>query len=342
MYRIAVMKVGVAGASGYAGAELVRILASHPEFELSVATGQRNEGSAIATHTPSLTGIVGSMTYAPTTADALSDLDLVFLALPHGASQAIVPELVGSSVTVIDLGADFRLDPATYELWYGEVHGAPSLCDDAVYGLVERNRPALAGAGLIAVPGCYPTATNLGLAPFVDAGVLTLDGVVVDAISGISGAGRAASDRLHFSNLDEDVSAYGLLTHRHTAEMEMVLGREVLFTPHFAPMVRGMLSTIYAVPEAGLTTDAAIGLLHEAYDAEPFVHVVTEPPSTKWASGSKSCFVTARVDERTGRLIVLSAIDNLGKGAAGQAVQCANAALGLPEVAGLSIAGVYP
>ena len=336
------MKVGVAGASGYAGAELVRILASHPELEVAVATGRRNEGSSVAEHTPSLTGVVGSMTYAPTTAEALAGLDVVFLALPHGASQAIVPDLVGPSTTVIDLGADFRLDPVAYEHWYGETHAAPSLCDGAVYGLVERNRTALAGAGLIAVPGCYPTATNLALAPFVDAGVLTHDGVVVDAISGVSGAGRAASDRLHFSNLDEDVSAYGLLTHRHTAEMEMVLGHQVLFTPHLAPMVRGMLATVYAVAVEGLTTTAALDLLHEAYDSEPFVHVVAEPPSTKWASGSNSCFVTARVDDRTGRLIVLSAIDNLGKGAAGQAVQCANVALGLPEVSGLSIAGVYP
>ena len=342
MYRIAVMKVGVAGASGYAGAELVRILASHPAFEVTVATGQRNEGAVIAAHTPSLTGVVGAMTYAPTTPEALAGLDLIFLALPHGASQAIVPDLVGSDVTVIDLGADFRLSPSTYERWYGEAHSAPELCAVATYGLVERNRDALVSAGLIAVPGCYPTAANLGLGPFVDAGLIEEQSIIVDAISGVSGAGRALSDRLHFSNLDEDVSAYGWLTHRHTAEMEMVLGHEVLFTPHLAPMVRGMLATAYAVPVGGLTTSGALELLHDAYGAEPFVHVVSEPPSTKWASGSNSCFVTARVDERTGRLIVLSAIDNLGKGAAGQAVQCANVALGIPETVGLSIAGVFP
>jgi N-acetyl-gamma-glutamyl-phosphate reductase len=342
MYRIAVMKVGVAGASGYAGAELVRILSSHPDLDVVVATGQRNEGSSIAAHTPSLTGIVGSMTYAPTTADALGDLDVVFLALPHGASQGLVPELLGSGAVVIDLGADFRLAPDVYEHWYGEAHAAPELCDEAVYGLVERNRPALDGARLVAVPGCYPTATNLALGPFVDAGVIEPSGIIVDAISGVSGAGRATSDRLHFSNLDEDVSAYGLLNHRHTAEMEMVLGHQVLFTPHLAPMVRGMLATSYAMPVDDLDTAAALTLLHEAYDDETFIHVVADPPSTKWASGSNGCFVTARVDDRTRRLVVLSAIDNLGKGAAGQAVQCANVALGLPEATGLSIAGVYP
>ncbi len=336
------MKVGVAGASGYAGTELIRILSMHPAFEVVVATGQRNEGSAIAAHTPSLTGVVGDMVYAPTTAESLSGLDVVFLALPHGASQEIVPGLMDDQTTVVDLGADFRLTPEDYERWYGEVHAAPELCAAATYGLVERNRTSLVGARLVAVPGCYPTAANLALAPFVDEGLLEEGSIIVDAISGVSGAGRAISERLHFSNLDEDVSAYGLLTHRHTAEIEMILGHEVLFTPHLAPMVRGMLATSYARPIGGLTSEGALELLHNAYDEEPFVHVVAEPPSTKWASGSNSCFITARVDERTGRLIVLSAIDNLGKGAAGQAVQCANVALGLPEVSGLSIAGVYP
>lgn len=335
------MRIGIAGASGYAGAELLRILASHPDFEVVVATGQRHEGTRISAHTPSLTGLVGAMTYAETTAEALSGLDAVFLALPHGASQDLVAALHGRT-TLLDLGADFRLPPAAYERWYGSSHRAPALCDEAVYGLVELNRAELPGAGLVAVPGCYPTATSLGLLPFAKAGLIEEGSLVVDAISGVSGAGRAASDRLHFSALDEDVSAYGLLDHRHTAEMEMVLGTELLFTPHLAPMVRGMLVTATSRLSGALTTEAALGLLHEAYDEEPFVHVVEEPPSTKWATGSNSCFVTARVDPRTGRLLVLSAIDNLGKGAAGQAVQCANAVFGLPEPTGLSMAGVYP
>ena len=336
------MRAGVAGASGYAGAELLRILSGHPEIDVVVATGQRNEGASIAAHTPSLTGIVGDMTYAETSAEALGGLDVVFFALPHGASQQIVADLAGSGSILIDLGADFRLAPDVYEHWYGQAHTAPDLCGEAVYGLVERNRDQLSSAKLIAVPGCYPTAANLGLAPFVDAGILENGSIIVDAISGVSGAGRASSDRLHFSALDEDVSAYGLLDHRHTAEMELVLGSQVLFTPHLAPMVRGMLVTAYAVPTGSLTTESALEVLHAAYDSEPFVHVVSEPPSTKWASGSNSCFVTARVDGRTGRLLVISAMDNLGKGASGQAVQCANVALGFSEPTGLSIAGVYP
>ena len=194
----------------------------------------------------------------------------------------------------------------------------------------------------MAVPGCYPTATNLGIAPLVDAGLIEPGSIVVDAISGVSGAGRAASERLHFSNLEGDVSAYGLLDHRHTAEMEMVLGSSVLFTPHLAPMVRGMLVTAYATPSRPTSTAELLELLHASYDAEPFVQVISTPPSTKWAHGSNSCFVTARADERTGRVVVLSAIDNLGKGAAGQALQAANVVLGLEEGLGLSKVGVWP
>jgi len=336
------MRVGVAGASGYAGTELLRLLAGHPSFEVVVATGQRNEGAAIAAHTPSLGPSFPSLTYAPTEAASFAECDLVFLALPHGASQKLVPELVTSTAHVVDLGADFRLSPEDYETWYGEAHLAPELCDQAVYGLVERSRDELVGAQLIAVPGCYPTATTLGLAPFFDAGVLETTGVIVDAASGVSGAGRGLSERLHFSEVDENFSAYGLLNHRHTAEIERNLSIQALFTPHLVPMVRGMLVTAYARPKASLTTETALDLLHVAYDEEPFVHVIAESPTTKMASGSNNCFVTARVDPRTGWLVVLSAIDNLGKGAAGQAVQCANLAVGLLEGSGLSPVGVYP
>lgn len=336
------MRVGIAGASGYAGMELVRLLAAHPHFEVAVATGHATQGEAIASHSPSLTGAVGAMTYQATTASAFTGLDLVFLALPHGASQDIVPELIDQGITVIDLGADYRLHPEGYQRWYGEQHRSPELCEGAVYGLVERNRQQLFGASLVAVPGCYPTATNLGLAPFADAASIDLSDVIVDAASGVSGAGRAPTARLHFGAADEDVSAYGLLDHRHTAEMELVLGARVLFTPHLVPMIRGMLATIYARPVDGLRTEDAMAILHDAYDAEHFIHVVDVPPSTKWASGSNAVFVTARVDQRTGRLLVLSAIDNLGKGAAGQALQCANAVVGIDEAAGLSNVGVYP
>lgn len=336
------MKIGVAGASGYAGAELLRLLAGHGDFEVVVATAQRNEGHGLAEHTPSLGPAYPGLMYAPTTAEAFAGCDLAFVALPHGASQVLVPQLSGVVDHIIDLGADFRLTPERYATWYGESHRAPELCSDAVYGLVERHRAELSGAKLVAVPGCYPTATILGLGPFADAKAIESTGIVVDAASGVSGAGRGTAERLHFSEADESFSAYGLLNHRHTSEMEQSLNAQVLFTPHLAPMVRGMLVTAYARPTMALTTASAMDLLHAAYDHEAFVHVVDDPPTTKMASGSNSCFVTARVDERTGWLVVLSAIDNLGKGAAGQALQCANLVAGLPEGTGLSTVGVYP
>jgi N-acetyl-gamma-glutamyl-phosphate reductase len=250
----------------------------------------------------------------------------------------------------VDLAADFRLaDPGLYPVWYGEEHHAPELLATFAYGLPELHRDDLVGATRIAAPGCYPTATLLALAPLVEAGVLTLpaDGgpaLVVDAASGTSGAGRAPKDDLHFAAVDEDFVAYGLLDHRHTAEMEQGLGTTVLFTPHLAPMVRGILATCYARPAdpGGLTTEDAMQLLHDRYDDEPFVVVADAPPSTKAASGSNTAHLSVRVDPRTGWVVVLAAIDNLVKGAAGQAVQCANLALDLPEGAGLPLVGVYP
>ena len=283
------MKIGVAGASGYAGAELLRLLAGHPSFEVVVASGQRNEGASVAAHTPSLALRYPSMVYAPTEADSFVGCDVVFLALPHGASQKIVPELVGKVGAIIDLGADFRLSPAQYQTWYGEPHLAPDLCGTAVYGLVERNRAALEGATLVAVPGCYPTATTLAFAPFTDAGAIETTGVIVDAASGVSGAGRGISERLHFSEVDEGFSAYGLLNHRHTAEMEVNLGIQALFTPHLAPMVRGMLVTGYARPTMALTTESALDLLHAAYDDEPFVHGSCSGGSTDRVAGGVEC-----------------------------------------------------
>jgi N-acetyl-gamma-glutamyl-phosphate reductase len=343
-------KVGIVGASGYGGAELLRLCAGHPHLDVAAATAGSHAGQSVAAHTPSLAAAYPDLVYGPTDADALDGLDVVFLALPHGQSQHLVPTLVDRVGVVVDLAADFRLhDPALYPIWYGEDHLAPELLDTFVYGLPELHRHQLAGATRIAAPGCYPTAALLALAPLVDAGALSLpaDGapaLIVDAASGTSGAGRAPKENLHFAAVDEDFVAYGLLDHRHTSEMEQGLGTTVLFTPHLAPMVRGILATCYARPTdpATFTTEDAMQLLHDRYDDEAFVVVTDTPPSTKAASGSNAAHVSVRVDPRTGWVVALAAIDNLIKGAAGQAVQCANLALSLPEGAGLPVAGVYP
>jgi N-acetyl-gamma-glutamyl-phosphate reductase len=357
------MKVGVVGASGYAGVELLRLCAGHPDLEVAVATAGGNQGQAVATHTPSLAAAYPSLTFAPTDPAELDGLDLVFMALPHGQSQHLVPDVRSRVGVVVDLAADFRLhDPSLYPTWYGERHVAPELLGQFVYGLPELHRDELHRATLIASPGCYPTAAILALAPLVRAGVLALPGtpadhagppappLVIDAASGVSGAGRAPRDNLHFGAVDEDFVAYGLLDHRHTAEIEQGLGCPVLFTPHLAPMARGILATCYARPSSPepavdidpLTTERTMALLHEAYDDEPFVVVTEAPPSTKATCGSNCAHVTVRVDPRTGWVLALAAIDNLVKGASGQAIQCANLALGLPETTGLPLVGMYP
>jgi N-acetyl-gamma-glutamyl-phosphate reductase len=340
------MKVGIAGASGYTGAELLRLLNGHPAFEVGVATAHSHAGQSVGGHTPSLRAAYPGLVYEDTEVAALDGLDLVFCALPHGESQKFVPALRERVGCIVDLAADFRLkDAALYPQWYGEEHGAPKLLSEAVFGLPELFRSDLAGATLVAAAGCYPTSAGLALAPLLRRGLIEAQGIVVDAASGVSGAGRGLKDSLHFGAVDEDFTAYGLLTHRHTPEMEQILGAQVLFTPHLAPMVRGILATCYARPHAehgSLSTADVMGALHEAYDAEPFVVVTDEPPSTKATTGSNAAHVTARVDSRTGWVVTLCALDNLVKGASGQAIQCANAALGLPETTGLPSAGLYP
>jgi N-acetyl-gamma-glutamyl-phosphate reductase len=339
------MKVGILGASGYTGSELLRLLAGHPDFEVAVATAHSHVGQTVGVQTPSLGAAYPGLVYEESDPARFDGLDLVFCGLPHGESQRIVPGLREQVGVVVDLAADFRLkDAALYPTWYGEEHGAPELLGEAVYGLPELFRDGLVGATLVAAAGCYPTAAGLALAPLVRRGLVEPTGIVVDAASGVSGAGRGLKDSLHFGAVDEDFTAYGLLTHRHTPEMEQILGAEVLFTPHLVPMVRGILATCYTRPAPGttLTTDAVMAVLHDAYDAEPFVVVTDDPPSTKATAGSNAAHVTARVDPRTGWVLSFCAIDNLVKGASGQAIQCANAALGLPETTGLPLAGVYP
>lgn len=337
------MRVGVVGATGYAGAEVVRLCADHPDLEVVLATGESTVGVRLGAHVPALAARYPELVVAPTESALEADLDVAFVALPHGRSQGVVAGLVARGVRVVDLGADFRLgDPALYARWYGGAHEAPELLARAVYGLVERHRDELAGATLVAAPGCYPTAAALALGPFADAGLIEAEGVVVNALSGASGAGRATSDRLHFSRLVANAEAYGLLTHRHTPEMERELGLSVLFTPHLVPVARGMLVTAYARPRAPLSTDEALATLRARYRDDPFVVVVDGPPALKDPVGSNLCFVSAAVDARTGWLVAMSSLDNLIKGAAGQAIQAWNVATGRDEALGLPTTGVTP
>ncbi|MGI9023618.1 MAG: N-acetyl-gamma-glutamyl-phosphate reductase [Acidimicrobiales bacterium] len=335
--------VGIIGGSGYVGAELLRICASHPDLRVGFATGDTMAGTPIADLYPSLGPAYEGTDFVPFTAGLADDVDLVFCALPHGKSQHLAADLLARGCALVDLGADFRLaDPILYERWYGEVHAAPELLGRFAYGIPEHNREAVAKADAVAAPGCYPTAAALALAPLVAAGVVEPHGIVVDAASGVSGAGRAPTAVTHFGAVDENFAAYGLLDHRHTPEIEQATGARVLFTPHLAPMTRGILATCYARPARATSTADVLDTLRQAYDGEPFVVVGPTSPSTKATWGSNAAHLTARYDERTGWVLVLAALDNLVKGAAGQAVQCANLVLDLDETAGLSAVGVYP
>lgn len=340
------MKAGVVGASGYLGAELLRLLASHGEIDVAVVQAASTAGARLSGLYPSLGGAYGEVVVSEIDPAALDGLDVVFIAVPSGSSQQLVADINGRTGLVVDLGADFRLrDPALYPVWYGFEHACPELLGEAVYGLPELNRPALEGARLVAAPGCYVTAACLALAPFTSRGAVERSGILVDAASGTSGAGKAPSGELHHPHVNEQVSAYKVLEHRHIPEMEQVLGVELLFTPHLVPMTRGILATCYARPRQGspLTSSAAaLEVLHESYDSEPFVSVSEELVATGDAYGSNVCHLTARYDERTGWLVVLSAIDNLVKGGSGQAIQAANVALGLAETAGLPRVGLAP
>ena len=324
----------------------MRLCAGHPEFEVVFASGDSQAGAAVGELYPSLAAAYPDTTLEPWEAIS-AGLDIVFIALPHGASQAIVPKL--DAQHILDLGADFRLDdPTLYPTWYGETHTAPELLDQFAFGLPELFRDDLRGAAAVAVPGCYVTTASLTLAPLLKAGLIEPTGIVVDAASGVSGAGRAAKPATTFSAVDENFTAYGLLTHRHTPEMEMALTThagtdvELLFTPHLAPMNRGILATCYARPTGNQSTEQLLEAMADAYGNEPFMVVSDAIPSTKATLGSNSVHVTVQKDERTGWVVAIGALDNLVKGAAGQAVQCANLAVGIDETSGLPAAGLYP
>jgi N-acetyl-gamma-glutamyl-phosphate reductase len=347
------LSAAVIGASGYTGGELLRLLHGHPELRVVLATADTQAGSPVADLYPSLAAAYPDLSYSPFALNdpVLNGADVAFLCLPHGASQAIVPELVTRVRWIVDLAADFRLrDASLYPSWYREAHTSPELLDRFQYGLPELYRDQIKQANLVAAPGCYVTAATLALAPLLAAGALEPTGIVVDAASGVSGAGRPSKPTTTFCTVDEDFTAYGLLDHRHTPEIEQNLtaaaGRpaEVLFTPHLAPMNRGILATCYARPADGATpsTESLLQRLHDAYDGEPFVRVSERSPSTKATLGSNAAHLTARFDPRTGWVVVITALDNLVKGASGQAIQCANLMAGLDETTGLPTVGLYP
>lgn len=334
------IRTAIFGASGYVGGELLRLLAVHRDLAPVKLFGDSKAGQKLDAVHPHLAPAYRDAVVERFEKGALDGVDLVFAALPHGHSQKIAPAILDAGIPFVDLGADFRLDDAAaYERWYGHAHEAPELLGRFVYGIPELNREEITSARAVAAAGCYATAAILALKPLVESGFVNADSIIVDAASGVSGAGREAKEATGFSTVDGSFAAYGLLNHRHTAEMEMALGATVLFTPHLVPMARGILATCYA--EAAASCDP-LQVLGDAYAAEPFVHVVAAPPATKWVTGSNGVQLTARYDERTRRVLALSAIDNLGKGAAGQMIQCANLMLGLDETAGLSTIGVYP
>jgi len=333
------IRTAILGASGYVGGELLRLIAAHPDLAPAKLFGESKAGQPLGIVHPHLAAAYPDAVFEKFEG-SLDGIDLVFAALPHGHSQRIAASVLDQGIPFVDLGADFRLDDAArYERWYGHAHEAPGLLGRFVYGIPELNREAIKGAKAVAAAGCYATAATLALKPLVEAGLVKADSLIVDAASGASGAGREAKEATGFSTVDGSFSAYGLLNHRHTAEMEMAIDGTVLFTPHLVPMTRGILATCYG--DATGPCDP-LQVLRDAYANEPFVHVTEQLPATKSVTGSNGVQLTARYDGRTGRIVALSALDNLGKGAAGQMIQCANLMLGLDETAGLTTIGVYP
>jgi N-acetyl-gamma-glutamyl-phosphate reductase len=346
-----VFKVSIIGATGYTGAELVRLLSSHPEVKLAGLTTQSYAGRhfwEVYPHLYKHTEIICEEQNIP---ELISRSEVIFSALPHGHSMTAASEAAQQRKVFIDLAADFRFrNPATYESWYKVEHTARKLTNKAVYGLPEIYRKEIAAAQLVANPGCYPTSVVLGLAPLLKKGLIATDSIIIDSKSGVSGAGRGLSLNVHYCEANENIKAYGVTTHRHTPEIEqelsMLAGQDVVvsFTPHLIPITRGILSTIYARLNSALNTEEALILYQEFYAGEPFIRILPAGmlPATKMVAGSNHCDVGIVADHRTGRIIVVSAIDNLIKGASGQAVQNMNIVLGLPEETGLSGPGIYP
>jgi N-acetyl-gamma-glutamyl-phosphate reductase len=337
------MKVGIINVTGYTGVELARLLSQHPEVKLVSVTGRSAAGKKLGAVFPHLADL------KLTIEAELGEVDLAFSAMPHKESAPEVIPLLNKGIKVVDISADFRLKEASeYKQWYGFTHPAPKFLKEAIYGLPELYRSKIASAQLVANPGCYPTAAILALAPAVKAKLIEPD-IIIDSKSGISGAGRSLSPITHYAEANEDTSAYALEGHRHlpeiVQELRLLSGGKSLavsFVPHLVPMTRGILTTCYAKLASGKNEKQLRELYRDFYKDEPFVRVVDSPPHTKHTMGSNFCLVYPTIDQRAGRLIVISCLDNLIKGGSGQAVQNMNLMLGLPETTGLEAPAVYP
>ena len=345
------MRVAVLGATGYTGAELLRLLAGHPHVQVTRVIGHGTVGKPVAAVLPSLAGAYGGDVRGFAADDVAASADAAFCALPHGASAPVVKELRARGVKVFDLSADFRLrDLAVHEQWYGK-HAVPELVPLAVYGSVELHREELKTADLVAVAGCYPTASVFAVAPLLHAQLVEPEGIVVDAKSGVSGAGRSPTAATHLPETAESIRAYKSGgTHRHTPEIEQELsriaGREVrvLFTPHLVPMTRGILASAYATARMHTSAERCTEAARSFFAGSPSV-VVLDPganPDTLWVRGSNRVHLSYAVDARTNRVLAQATLDNLVKGAAGQAIQCLNVRFGLEEAAGLTMPALWP
>ncbi len=346
------IKVGIIGATGYTGIELLRLLAPRKDIEIVVVTSREKEGLSVQEHFPNLRGHL-ELNFSAPESEALNACDVVFYATPHGVAMHSVPTLLDKGVRIIDLSADFRIkDIALWEDWYKTAHNCPELVENAVYGLPEVNRSQIVSADLVAVPGCYPTAIQLGFLPLLEQGIVVADRLIADAKSGVSGAGRKAVEDYLFCEANESMKAYGVSGHRHhpeiCQELNLVCDQEVklTFIPHLAPMIRGILATLYAPVDAGqnITIDRLQSIFEHRYADEPFVEVLPMGllPATRDVKGSNKCEISVNYSSNTDTVVVFSSEDNLVKGASGQAIQNMNLMFELGETTGLESIALVP
>ncbi|HEY9033097.1 MAG TPA: N-acetyl-gamma-glutamyl-phosphate reductase [Pseudomonadales bacterium] len=345
------IKVGIVGGTGYTGVELLRLLANHPQVQLAVITSRGDAGTRVDDMFPSLRGVV-DLAFSEPDSNVLAACDVVFFATPHAVAMHSMRELMASKVRVIDLSADFRVkDVALWERWYGCQHVCPELVEEAVYGLAEINREAMRSARLVAAPGCYPTAVQLGFLPLLESGWVQADSLIANAVSGVSGAGKAAKVDTLFAEVNDSFKAYGVAGHRHLPEIEQGLqlaarqSVSLTFVPHLAPMTRGIHATLYArLNSNGIALEDVQQLFEDRYADEPFVDVLPpgSMPQTRTVRGSNHCRIAVARPQGRDQIVVMSVIDNLVKGASGQAVQAMNIMFGLAEDAGLAVVPLLP